>query len=235
MTDFDEFLIPLERGQLYSFRGWPNRAVPPLAAGVYTIWQQDKLIYVGMAGRSLTAEHVAAGRAASKRGGLFSRLSSHAAGRRSGDQFCVYVADRLVLPTLSKDDLVEIGYGRHSLDALVRTYIHSHLSYRFVIVDGGAEARELESRVGGGGGGGAAGTGAERGEGGGDGEGVEAGLDLVPGYLADIGGGGGAVVRVGGVAAGGGNERNGQEGEAGKGHMKTAHGRGLRSWGLSGA
>lgn len=61
MTDFDELLSLLERGQLYSFRGWPNPAVPGLAAGAYTIWRQDELIYVGMAGRSLTPEHVAAG------------------------------------------------------------------------------------------------------------------------------------------------------------------------------
>jgi hypothetical protein len=52
-----ERLEALERGQVHSFRDWPNRAVPQLAAGVYTIWQQDELIYVGMAGRSLTAEY----------------------------------------------------------------------------------------------------------------------------------------------------------------------------------
>lgn len=77
MANFDELATPLEQGQLYRFLDWPNPAVPQLAAGVYTIWQHDKLIYVGMAGRSLTPEHVAAGRAGSKRGSLFSRLASH--------------------------------------------------------------------------------------------------------------------------------------------------------------
>lgn len=147
MADVGELLRALEGGQLYRFRDWPNRAVPQLAAGVYTIWREDGLIYVGMAGRSLTAEHIAAGQANAKRGGLSSRLGSHASGRRSGDQFCVYVADRLVLPSLTPDEIAAIGNGRHSLDALVRTYIHAHLSYRFLIVEGGAEARTLEALV----------------------------------------------------------------------------------------
>jgi mutator protein MutT len=48
---------------------------------------------------------------------------------------------------LTSEDIAAIGSGRHSLDALVRTYIHAHLSYRFVIVEGGAEARTLEALV----------------------------------------------------------------------------------------
>jgi hypothetical protein len=122
MPNVDTLLAGLELGPSYAFRDWPNPAVPMLAAGVYTIWRQDELIYVGMAGRSLTAEHIASGLASSKRGGLLSRLGSHAAGRRSGDQFCVYVADRLVLPSLTSEEIAAIGSGRHSLDALVRTY-----------------------------------------------------------------------------------------------------------------
>jgi hypothetical protein len=40
------------------------------------------------------------------------RACIHASGRRSGDRFCVYVADRLVLPTLSQEDITAIGSGR---------------------------------------------------------------------------------------------------------------------------
>jgi len=39
---------------------------------------------------------------------LYTRLRSHASGRRSGDQFCIYVADRFVLPTLSQEDIMAI-------------------------------------------------------------------------------------------------------------------------------
>ena len=82
----------LSAGTLYWFRDWPNEAVPRFGAGVYTIWHKDgRFIYVGMSGRSITSD--------SKPGksphGLYIRLK--ATGGRSGDQFCVYVADRLVL------------------------------------------------------------------------------------------------------------------------------------------
>ena len=40
-----------------------------------------------------------------KKYGLVTRLHSHASGRLSGDQFCVYVANRLVIPSLKPEDL----------------------------------------------------------------------------------------------------------------------------------
>ena len=105
-------------------------------------------MYVGMSGRSLTKADVLAHRESAAKGkGLYSRLSSHAAGRRSGDQFCVYVCDRLVLPTLDAETIARIGHGTSSLDALVRTYIHTHLCYRFVEVEDGVTALMTEAII----------------------------------------------------------------------------------------
>ena len=42
-------------------------------------------------------------------------------------QFCVYVADRLVLPTLTTEQIADIGSGRVQLDTLVRAYIRDRL------------------------------------------------------------------------------------------------------------
>ena len=113
-------------------------------AGVYTIWHNDgRFIYVGMSGPGITAE-------TSRRNtpqGIYTRLQSHASGRRSGDQFCVYVADRLVLPTLSQDDTTAIASGRHQMDAFVRRYIHENLCYRFVMLPDGAAAYALEAAI----------------------------------------------------------------------------------------
>lgn len=68
------------------FSDWPNADVPTVAAGVYVIWEAETLIYAGMCGRELE-------KASDKqRYGLVTRLHSHASGRLSGDQFCVYVA-----------------------------------------------------------------------------------------------------------------------------------------------
>ena len=81
---------------------------------------------------------------------MYTRLQSHASGRRSGDQFCVYVADRMVLPTLSPEDITGIASGRHSMDALVRRYIHESLGYRFAMLPDGAAAYAAEAAIKGG-------------------------------------------------------------------------------------
>jgi hypothetical protein len=127
-----------------SFASWPNSAVPTFGAGVYTIWHNDgRFIYVGMTGRGITAE-------TNRRNtpqGIYTRLQSHASGRRSSDQFCVYVADRLVLPILSQEDITAIASGRHQMDAFVRRYIHENLFYRFVMMPDGAAAYALEAAI----------------------------------------------------------------------------------------
>jgi hypothetical protein len=134
----------LSRGPAYLFADWPNLAVSTFGAGVYTIWHTDgRFIYVGMSGRGITVE-------TSRRNtpqGIYTRLQSHASGRRSGDQFCVYVADRLVLPTLSQDDITAIASGRHQMDAFVRRYIHENLCYRFVLLPDGAAAYAVEAEI----------------------------------------------------------------------------------------
>lgn len=52
----------LENGSLYRFTDWPVGNVPQIAAGVYTVWRGDDLLYVGMAGRSLTHADIEAKR-----------------------------------------------------------------------------------------------------------------------------------------------------------------------------
>jgi hypothetical protein len=144
MLSTAQSLADLAYGNAYYFREWPNSSVPTFGAGVYTIWHKDgRFIYVGMSGRGITSD--TAHRNTPQ--GIYTRLRSHASGRRSGDQFCVYVADRLVLPTLSQVDIADIASGRHQFDAFVRRYIHDNLSYRFVILPDGASAYALEAAI----------------------------------------------------------------------------------------
>jgi hypothetical protein len=134
----------LGEGATHSFASWPNSLVPNFGAGVYTIWHQDgRFIYVGMSGRGITTDTVRRNTPQ----GIYTRLQSHASGRRSGDQFCVYVADRLVLPALSQEDVAAIAAGRHQMDAFVRRYIHENLSYRFVVLPDGAAAYAVETTI----------------------------------------------------------------------------------------
>jgi hypothetical protein len=134
-------LVALGHGPTYRFADWPNPAVPP-AAGAYTVWDGDNLIYAGMAGRSLSADDVPA--ATDSVRGLRSRLGSHATGRRSGNQFCVYICDRFVVPSLTPEQQRAVGSGTLSIDRLVRDLIHTRLSYRFVACPDARSARTLE-------------------------------------------------------------------------------------------
>jgi hypothetical protein len=138
------FFSNLTAGIAYPFSEWPNPEVPTFAAGVYTIWHRDgRFIYVGMSGRGMTVDTVDRKRPQ----GIYTRLKSHSTDRRSGDQFCVYVADRFVLPSLSQEDITAISSGRHQMDAFVRRYIHENLSYRFVILPDGRAALTLEAAI----------------------------------------------------------------------------------------
>ncbi len=121
--------------------------MPKVAAGVYTIWENGRLVYVGMSGRGLAAEDIAAPDEPAKAKGLWTRLDSHASGRRSGDQFCVYVCDRFVVPHLSPEQQAHIGDGALSLDALTRQHIRENFEYRYVTVDNGRDALALERDV----------------------------------------------------------------------------------------
>jgi hypothetical protein len=86
----DASFSDLAAGTAYLFSEWPNPEVPTFGAGVYTIWHHDgRFVYVGMSGRGMTSDTAYR----NKPQGIYTRLKSHASGRRSGDQFCVYVAE----------------------------------------------------------------------------------------------------------------------------------------------
>jgi predicted GIY-YIG superfamily endonuclease len=106
-------------------------AIPSRAAGVYTIWKGRELIYVGMSGKNLAA-----------------RLGSHARGNRSGDQFCVYVSDRYVLPAIcSTIDQRDKKTITQTIDRMTRQFIRQNLSFAFTVVKDGETALALEREL----------------------------------------------------------------------------------------
>jgi hypothetical protein len=136
-------LRALETGPVFRFADWPNPSVPRVAAGVYTVWLPDgRLLYVGMSGRGLRVDADD-----SRRRGLWTRLNSHASGRRSGDQFRVYVCDRLIVPTLTRSQQQELAVGDLSLDTVTRDFIRANLAYRFVTTPDSEAAFALERSV----------------------------------------------------------------------------------------
>jgi hypothetical protein len=72
------------------------------------------------------------------------KLEQSCTGARSGDQLCVYIADRLVLPTLAKEQIKAISERTNAYDYLVRVFNHANLSYRFVLTHDGEKAINLE-------------------------------------------------------------------------------------------
>jgi hypothetical protein len=118
----------LNQQPVHRFADWPNRDVPKGQPGVYLIYQGNDLKYVGMASAN-----------------LYGRLNQHARGRRSGDQFCVYVSDRLVMKNLTDEQIKGISQGTYSLDHQIRDFIRTELSYRYVLVSDDPTARVLET------------------------------------------------------------------------------------------
>jgi hypothetical protein len=131
-----EGIEALTTGPIHWFEHWPNGGVPRTGAVVYTIWDRKGLfIYVGYSGRG-----DAKGR------GPWGRLNAHANGRRSGNQFCLYVCDRLVLPQLH-NRFTDIAGGVLSLDKETRDFIRANFGFRWLKLPDGTSARELEARL----------------------------------------------------------------------------------------
>jgi hypothetical protein len=128
MPDLEELWYDLNRQPVHAFADWPNREIPKGKPGVYLIYWGVRLIYVGMAQKN-----------------LLGRLTQHARGNRSGDQFCVYLGDRLVMPKLGIDQMKDLFSGELSLDHEIKKFVRSQLSYRFLLVKDDPTARALES------------------------------------------------------------------------------------------
>jgi hypothetical protein len=136
-----DYITALESAPVHHFADWELVKVPGGPPGVYTIWRGEEFIYVGISYRDARDTKNPQAR------GLAGRLNSHASGRRSGDQFCIYICDRYLLPTLTPEQITQVGDGKLSLDALTRQYIRERLSYRYVLTATGDEAREVERRI----------------------------------------------------------------------------------------
>jgi hypothetical protein len=127
MPDLEQLWDELNQQLVHRFADWPNKEVPKGKPGVYLIYQGNDLKYVGMASAN-----------------LYGRLNQHARGKRSGDQFCVYVGDRLVMPKLGIDQMKGVFSGDYSLDDAIKEFVRSKLSYRYLLVTNDPTARVLE-------------------------------------------------------------------------------------------
>ena len=113
--------------------------IPEYGSILYAIFLDEKeFIYIGIGGVK--------GEKARSRDPR-SRIREHTSGRRSGDQFCIYIQDFYVIPTLLNEEYrPQKGY----LDRLVKEFIQSRLSFRFVVFqseDSNLIVRKLEREI----------------------------------------------------------------------------------------
>ena len=130
---FDTSVTPI------SFSEDPRNHIPSNGSIIYSVWDRDdQFIYVGISGTQKSLE----------RRNPVTRMQAHASGRRSGDQFCVYVHDFYVIPKLFEGGSYTPERG--GLDNLSKKYIHENLFYRFVHIrsdDSDVVVRKLEDQI----------------------------------------------------------------------------------------
>ncbi len=113
--------------------------IPSWGSIIYTVFlDRTAFIYVGIGGLSGSAV---------KDRNPRSRIIQHSQGRRSGDQFCIYIQDFYVIPQLVGQDYTpKKGY----LDRLTKEFIQSRLTYRYLVVqseDSNAVVRKYEREL----------------------------------------------------------------------------------------
>ena len=112
------------------FKNWPNHNIPSVAAGAYVIWQGGELLYAGMSGREIEK----AIKNGKKKYGLSTRLASHASGRLSGDPFCAFVSNRIIIPEIKQNQLNKFKNGLVTLDQVTKKFIRTTGISKLVII-----------------------------------------------------------------------------------------------------
>ncbi len=113
--------------------------IPSFGSIIYTVFLDGaNFIYVGIGGLAGATVHDRNPR---------SRIIQHAQGRRSGDQFCIYIQDFYVIPAIiSMPYEPKKGY----LDTLTKEFIQTRLTYRYLVIqteDSDKVVRKLEREL----------------------------------------------------------------------------------------
>ena len=101
---------------------------------LYSIFLNNEFIYIGRCGVTNFQRF---------------RLNSHRSGRRSGDQFCIYIQDFYVLPSLIKtlkENKEEYVFEKGRLDREVGNFIRENLRLKYLSVQKD-DVVDLENRI----------------------------------------------------------------------------------------
>ena len=133
---FDSSVSPI------SFSENCKEYIPVYGSIIYTVWDKSrKFIYVGIGGLGRSPDTPLHKR------NPRSRIKHHQSGRRSGDQFCIYVHDYYIVPTLG---MKTYQFKKGDLDKLTRDFIQRELFYRFKAFqteEGNKLVRKIENKI----------------------------------------------------------------------------------------
>jgi hypothetical protein len=125
--------------ELRPFANSNIKDIPAHGSIIYTVFlDKSEFIYVGIGGLS--------GKSVIDRNPR-SRIRQHTQGTRSGDQFCIYIQDFYVLPTLLGQPYTP---AKGHLDRLTKEFIQTRLSYRYAVIqsdDSNKVVRRIEREL----------------------------------------------------------------------------------------
>ena len=111
---------------LHQYSNWPNAKVPN-RPGVYAVWENDELVWVGSAG-----------------GSLRSRFERHVKGQRRGSKFLVAVYSRLLFRHMGLEKAMQTaGETQLLVDAITGKYVKQQLAYRYLPTEDEPTAEQI--------------------------------------------------------------------------------------------
>ena len=114
-SQLSKFAEALFAAPLYQYSDWPNSKVPN-GPGVYAVWFDEELVWVGSAG-----------------GSLRSRLERHVKGQRRGSEFLKAVFARLMFRHLGLEKAMKMaGETQLLVDVITAKFVKEQLSYQYL-------------------------------------------------------------------------------------------------------
>ena len=116
--------------RLSDYSDWPNASVPN-GPGVYAVWMEEELVWVGSAG-----------------GSLRSRFERHTKGNRRGSEFLKAVYARLMFRHMGLEKAMQTASETQLLvDAITGKFVREHLAYRYLATRDEKTAEMIASAI----------------------------------------------------------------------------------------
>ena len=115
ISQYSKAAEELFKNPLHQYSDWPDSKVPN-SPGVYAVWENEELVWVGSAG-----------------GSLRSRFARHVKGQRRGSKFLMAVYSRLMFRHMGLEKAMQTaGETQLLVDLITGKYVRKQLAYRYL-------------------------------------------------------------------------------------------------------